>query len=521
MSREWRFISTNTEKRPVKSYLSYPRGLMSQFKVGSKISQVEVYVHNYQEYFLRTVERMRIAEQAQASVNAVGSNLEQRVKKYKTIIKEVEDQYIRLAGFKNKKEYRAAFINKTENLNDEVSVLVNDYVNLSPDNLKSLQAYIERGTGKQLSRKEALAEISKRLPTLVQGMGEVMSLVAAEQQKIQKNDFTETNAEALKRRRQEKQKISAKIAKEDLVNKLGSARTLKEYRPLMTDLRFQHLGIMFEPLAGIFLANFHNKTQEGFETMTNKKISNVTMQLTGDMGTDKVGVTDLVLKIGDMVVGVDVKSSAKLYTKSTQRSGYGYELTSEILLGKGGMTKFFGNLGGQDPELMKKLAYILVNMSIFEKVEGLKDPGKKTEAYKAMRSIVMMGALVDFMKSYIEKFDNMYRKQILIMAGNQVYFLTELIDMLVYMIQKIKSTSSSNYGGFAYLASKKDESVNVGEHKNLLAKKREVMKNNPIKYEILFNRLGRNEMKKFVGPALRRTMQVRLALPLSATFSKI
>jgi hypothetical protein len=494
---------------------------MSQFKVGSKISQVEVYVHNYQEYFLRTVERMEIAKQAQASVNAVGSNLEKAVKKYKTVIKEVEDQYIRLSGFKNKKEYRAAFINKTENLNDEVAVLLNDYVNLSPDNFKSLQAYIERGTGKQLSRKEALAEISKRLPTLVKGMGKMMTLASIEQQKIQKNDFTETNIAAIKRRRQEKEKVIEKIAKEDLVNKLGSAKTLKEYRPLMTDLRFQHLGIMFEPLAGIFLSNFHNKAQEGFETMTNKKIPNVTMQLTGDMGTDKVGVTDLVLHLGDMTVGVDVKSSAKLYTKSTQRSGYGYELTSSILLGQGGITKFFGNLGGKDPDLMKKIAYILVNMSIFEKVEGLKDPGKKTEAYKAMRSIVMMGAIVDFIKKYIEEFDNIYRKQILIMAGDQVYFLTELIDMLVYMIKQIKSTSSSNYGGFAYVKSKKDESVNVGEHKNLLAKKREVMKNNPVKYEILFNKLGRNEMRKFVGPALRRSMQVRLALPLSATFAKI
>jgi hypothetical protein len=245
------------------------------------------------------------------------------------------------------------------------------------------------------------------------------------------------------------------------------------------------------------------------------------MQLTGDMGTEKVGVTDLVVKIGNMNVGVDVKSSAKLYTKSTQGSGYGYELSAQILLGKGGLTEFFGNLGGQDPDLMKKIAYILVNMSIFEKVEGLKDPGKKDEAYKAMRSIVMMAAILDFLKKYIEEFDNLYRKQIVIMAGNQVYFLTDLIDMIIYMIVKIKSTSSSNYGSFAYIASKKDESVNVGEHKNLLAKKREVMKNNPVKYEVLYTRLGKSEMKKFVAPALRRTMQVRLALPLSATFAKI
>jgi hypothetical protein len=494
---------------------------MGQFKVGTKIEQVEVYVHNYQEYFLRTVQRMKIAEEAQASVNQVASNLEKAIKKHKTKIQEVEDQYIKLSGFKDKAQYRSAFINKTEDLNDEVSNILNDYVNLSPNNIDAIRASIEKSTNMKLTRKQAKARIAATLPKLIEDMGKVIKIVSTEQQKIQKNDFTETSIDALNRREEAKKKAVERVVKEELVLKLKNTKTLAQFRSHVADIRFQHLGIMFEPLAGIFLQNFHNHSQAGFEKMTNKKTQNVTMQLTGDMGTEKVGVTDLVIHLGDMTVGVDVKSSAKLYTKSTQRSGYGYELTAEILLGKGGLTEFFGNLGGKDPELMKKIAYMIVNMSIFEKVEGLKDPGKKTEAYRAMQSIVMMGAIVDFMKKYISEFDNIYRKQILIMAGNQVYFLTELIDMLVYMIQKIKSTSGSNYGGFAYIASKKDDSVNVGEHKNLLGKKREVMKNNPVRYEILFSRLGRTEMKKFVAPALRRTMQVRLALPLSATFSKI
>lgn len=494
---------------------------MDQFKVGTNVEQVEVYVHNYQEYFLRTVERMKIAADAQASVNAVGSNLEKAVEGYKTTIEKIEDEYIKLSGFKNKKQYREAFMKRTENLSDEVTKTLKDYVMLSPENLKSLQAYTEKTTGKPMSRKEAKAEIARRLPNLIKNMGEVMTQVAKEQQKIQNNDFTETNREALLKRRKAKQAAAKKVADEKLTKKLIDTRNMKEFRKQVASLRFQHLGIMFEPLAGMFLANFHNKTEEGLQKIIDGKKQNVTMQLTGDMGTNKVGVSDLALDLGELVVGVDVKSSAKLYTKSTQKGGYGYELTSQILLGEGGITQFFGNLGGQDPELLKKIAYILVNMAIFEKVEGLKDPGKKEEGYRAMRSIVMMAAIVDFMKSYIKKFDNMYRKQILIMAGDQVYFLTELIDMLVYMIQKIKSTSGSAYGGFAYIASKKDESVNVGEHKNLLAKKREVMKNNSVKYETLFSALGRSEMKKFVAPALRRTMQVRLALPLSATFAKL
>jgi hypothetical protein len=494
---------------------------MKKFKVGTKVEQVEVYVHNYQEYFLRTVERISIAKEAQASINNVASNLESAVKKYQTKIEKVENKYIKLSGFKDKESYRAQFIDKMENLNDEVSSLIKDYVNLSPDSLKSLKAYMEKSTGIKMTQAQALKKIKTRLEPTIKLMGTAMSLVAREQQKIQNNDFTETNAAALEKRKKEKDKALAKVADSELISKIQNAKTLKDYRPFITDLRYQHLGIIFEPLAGLFLTQFHNKTQNDLEKTTNKKMSNVTMQLTGDMGTGKVGVTDLVLHIADMVVGVDVKSSAKLYTKSTQRSGFGYELTSEILLGKGGLTKFFGDLGGEDPELMKKIAYMLVNMSIFEKVEGLKDPGKKEEAYKAMKSLVMMGAIIDFMKKYIKEFDNKYRKQILVMAGDQVYFLTDLINMLVYMIRQMKSTSAVNYGSFAYFKSKKDESVNVGQHKNLLAKKREVMQNNPVKYEVLFNHLGKNEMKKFVAPALRRTMQVRLALPLSSSFSKI
>ena len=494
---------------------------MGQFKVGTKIEEVEVYVHNYQEYFLRTVERMKIAQQAQASVNTVGSNLKKAVEKYRDKIEAVEDQYIRLSGFRSKEEYREAFMNKVENTNDVISTMLNDYVYLSPDSLVSLQSYMEKTTGVKMTKKEALKAIPDRLGPVVKSMGKALKLASKEQVKIGKNDFSETNIQAITRREKEKDKVLDKIANGGLINKLKSAKTLKQYRPHMTDLRFQHLGIMFEPLAGIFLTDFHNQTRKQLQDVAGANLKHVTMQLTGDMGTEKVGVTDLVVKIGNMNVGVDVKSSAKLYTKSTQGSGYGYQLSAQILLGKGGLTEFFGNLGGQDPDLMKKIAYILVNMSIFEKVEGLKDPGKKDEAYKAMRSIVMMAAILDFLKKYIEEFDNLYRKQIVIMAGNQVYFLTDLIDMIIYMIVKIKSTSSSNYGSFAYIASKKDESVNVGEHKNLLAKKREVMKNNPVKYEVLYTRLGKSEMKKFVAPALRRTMQVRLALPLSATFAKI
>jgi hypothetical protein len=60
--------------------------------------------------------------------------------------------------------------------------------------------------------------------------------------------------------------------------------------------------------------------------------------------------------------------------------------------------------------------------------------------------------------------------------------------------------------------------ANAGQHASLLDKKREVMKNNKVRYEVLFNQLGKNEMKKLVGPALKQSMQVRLNLPLSKRF---
>jgi len=493
---------------------------MDNFKVGTKIEQVEVYVHNYEEYFLQTVMKMNIAEEAQKSLSKVSKNLQNGIKKYRSKVSKVEEAYLKESGYKTKDKYREEVIKYSNKEDSEINRLLNDYTMLSPDNLKSLQQYVQELNKPLPTRAEAKQEISKRLEPLIKNLGIIIKSLIEEKKQVSGGQFDKTNMDALRKRKQAQKDAAAKVSSEDLASQIANAKTLPQLRKIIGKLRYEHLGIMFEPLAGLFLENFHANGKKQLEELTNNPGPKVQMRLTGDMGTKKVGTTDLVLITKTMNIGVDVKSSARMYVKGTQKQGYGYELTSQILLGNGGLNKFFGNLGGEDPELLKKIAYIIVNMNIFNNVSAIKETRQFSDAYNAMRSMVVVAGLLDFLKVYIEKFDNIYRKQILIMAGKEVYFLTDLMDMLIYMVDSTKSISKSQFGTFYNVATKSSPTANVGKHANLLDKKREVMINGKVTYEFLFNRLGAKEMKELVAPALKQSMQVRLNLPLSKMFGK-
>jgi hypothetical protein len=286
------------------------------------------------------------------------------------------------------------------------------------------------------------------------------------------------------------------------------------------------LGVSFEPVAGLAFSSFNDFLNKKF----NKDSFSGKRKLVGDSDRENQYTTDITVEVGEINIGIDIKSQSAIYLKSVQKQGYANEILSAMFLGEGGFAELknfnskedlsFGSLapsGGE--ELFKKLTYILVNSSVFED-EGGKLKGAQ-EAERALRSILIIGGFVDFIATYLSKAINDSRQQLLLFTGEKLIFTSDFIERLIQMVEKINVDKLDSLYGMNIEISDNEQSGIAEELKTkLLKNKLRVLRKDGIDtYEQLFrNPEIRESIKTITSKSLQRTMKINIKAPISTLF---
>jgi len=504
---------------------------MKQFSVGATPSTVEVYVHNYHEHFQQTIERMSIAERVQSVHIQASTNIQKAMQDYRKTVGDVEQDYLNLVmgPGATKEDYRKMYLQNTKLGDSKVKEVVNMFTEMSPGDLNSLKKTMEnyKKSTTTFTRQEALSHVLDYSQEATKSIGDLISTISEENMRASHKDFSETNVEAIKKRKKLAADIAEELGNENsaLAQKLKTVKTLGQLKSYMTDIRKHYLGEVFEILVAMNLGDFHRMFVGEMMKLKDKKIPGMSFTIVGDVRDakkDDLFTTDFITRLGAMKIGVDVKSSSHLYGKSTQSVGSQYTLMANILLDKTKFKDFFGNLNASDPELLKEIAYILTNMTVFQQTgDALKVTDKVKQLEESLKFLTMLTGIMDFLMTYVKTFNNIYRKQILVIAGNDVFFLTDLIDMLISMVQQLKFGDKRLFGSFTEYKAETTGRVDLNAHKNLLGEKREVMAKDTIKYAALFSHLRSGTMKTIATTALERTTKISIRFNPSQQFKKV
>lgn len=515
---------------------------MSEFIVSANVDQVEVYVHNRYEHFKRTISRMSISKQVQTSINQVKLNLEGKIQKKLSEVIRQEKKYLMSIGLISKEKYYEEFSTyKTTPTNDIMQVFYN-FTDLSASNYAELEKIyarrfieevdLQKGTGVQSRRREALGrirqDIVKKNQAFMDSSEEFLENLLKEYA-----NFTqygeEANPQALNKRIE-----AMKTTWKAMTNSNAAPpKTLNEAKTQAGKLRkttkeSAGLGVSFEPVAGLVFGMFNDYLNDEFNA---KRFSGKAgkKRIVADKNKDKQYTTDISVQVGEITVGIDIKSQSAIYLKDIERQAYANEVLAAMFLGEGGFSQMRGlnieegmNFGAlipnTDADFFKKLVYVLVNSSVFES-----DGGKlkqTDEVEKALRSILIIGGFIDFIATYLSKALNDSRSQILLFTGEKLIFTSDFIGRLVEMVKGINTENMGNLYGMRINMSDNEKSKIASNLKtDLLEQKLSLIRKNVNTYESLFrNAELRQSMQTITSKALQKTMTIHITAPIGTLF---
>lgn len=507
---------------------------MRSFEVGPKVSDVEVYVHNRYQHFKRTADRMQVKGKIRSTVGKIKQNISKKVLSIQGGIKAQEIEYLNILGKQSKEEYYNEFSNYKNASEDKILDAMYAFTDLSPNNYAHLEEIIYRrfgkninlqsGTGVRRRREDAFkmlyAEMQKENADFYKAATTYYKNLIKEYEIKNKKGTDQSTLEALKKRQKALEQSAADLKMKDVPRTVkGAQKQAAKLRS--TDMGF---GVSFEPVAGGIIKSLNN--------FINSELPQGKLEVVGDQDRKKNFTTDVTVKVVDMNIGIDVKSNKALYKKSTQKEGYGYEILSSIFLGKGGFSelgktapngtvmKKFGNiLSNPDPEFLKKITYLLVNSTVFQ-AEGVKIKAVN-EAQQGLRTILIIGGLIDFIVTYIARATGESRQQILLVVGDQIIFTTDFVEHMVKMIESINPDNLKNIYGINYriLDEGAENKVPEGLKKKMLKEKLKLVRKGVDPYaKFLDDKNLRKTMQQITSAALQRSMQINLNIPLSELF---
>ena len=509
---------------------------MKLFKTGPTVNDVEVYVHNRYEHFKRTADRMQVQGKIQSTVMKIQRSVRKKVLEISSGVKLQESKYLVKLGKRTKEEYYNEFSIYKNASDDAMLNSLYAFTDLSPSNYAHLEEIIYRRFGKNINlqdgkgvrkrREDAFkmlyAEMQKENAEFYKSATTYYKNLIKEYEINNKKGTDQSSLEALQKRQEALKQSAAKLKlKKAPTTVKGAQRQAAQLRS--TDMGF---GVSFEPVAGGIIKSLNN--------FINSALPQGTIEAVADKNYDTNYTTDVTFKVADMNIGVDVKSNKALYKKSTQKEGYGYDILSSIFLGKGGFSELgktaangqvvqkFGNiLSNPDPEFFKKMLYLLVNSTVFQ-AEGV--PTKATnQAEQGLRSMLIIGGLIDFIVTYIARATNQSRQQILLLVGDQIIFTTDFVEHMVEMIESINPNNLKTIYGINYRILDEGATNKIGEglKKKMLKEKLRLVRKGVNTYKALFSdEKLRADMQTITSAALQRSMQINLNIPLSKLFEK-
>lgn len=517
---------------------------MKNFTVGAKVNNVRVYAHSFFEHFNQTVQEMEIKSEIAKTVEDIKSNVRQSVSGIGGRVRDHEKKYLKILGFKNKDQYFEAFANPQVNSDFfKARDAMFEFTDQSIGSKEDLEeALVRRFGGSARIGSQAAVKSGKADFTIASGLKKIHQAIISESKPffqetekyfkgimgenaiIANKGVDQTSFDAVVKR-QEALRSSIERLK---LNKTPP-KTLKESVSRGGAARggTYGLGVAYELIAGILVDSIHGSARTTVDNIA----------LVGDEDEkgkrEKFFTTDATVKLGEMTIGIDVKSNKVLYKKDTRKEGMGYDLLSAIFLGtggsgfaqlgnKGGMkgTKIKGLLSSPNPEFLKQLIYILVNDTVFQS-EG-KGLSNVMQANDGLKQLFIIAGMIDFIVKFISNATKEgEHSQLLLLLGEKIIFTSDFIDHIVEMIEGIVAGSGAMYGITYKLLDEGRNNIGEGLKGDLLKEKLMHIRQGSTTYDDIFKKVGNSDnMKGIVSKALNRSMLIKLKIPMTAVFSK-
>lgn len=460
-----------------------PRSVLQGFSSKDK----DVYVNTHYQHFERTIEDIKFKKQATNIFAKTVININEAIKKEYNNIEKLEKDFLKML-YPNQ-----TLDSARSNYKDDVKGQMKGF-SISSDYLKL------RDSGSAFSIKDAVSKnfnyIEKELrskkiignSTNIDGSSEtVVQKYMKEKLKIMQDffgelsDFLDSIYSVLSNLTMDQKPTllntmrgkAAKIGNSS--KKLVIGRSLPPtFQTLLKNIRdiqngkikkFSDLGnsfhskmftsineSMYEYVSAAALAAVHTAGGQASAELVNDLIRKSQLVFVGQEGHNKksgLGTTDYIFYFGTLGVGFDVKANSETYTHNNFKKNHMTDLLTEAL-SQSGMP--FGKVQGigLDNSFVNLFSYALVNMMTMDTIRGAGinvknaapvNQGKMyIDLFLPIQKIGLIVAVSHFVDEYLGQFDTARRKQIVILLGDNIVFLTEFLE-------KIKSLIGDVLGG--------------------------------------------------------------------------
>lgn len=191
----------------------------------------------------------------------------------------------------------------------------------------------------------------------------------------------------------------------------------------------------------------------------------------GNKAGSELGTTDFTFLYGKMRIGVDVKADREIYKKEYSEKNALYNIIESVL--SNSMPHGLVKMTHSDTKgFMDMYAYVLTNMLTMKTIanKGLGVPNAKPYSETRLRNfamiplqqVAMISGTAKFIDEYLALFDNNLRKQLLILMGDRIMFISEFIREIQKKMYEVLDMRKYDSVGFVDLPTLKlDNNVKI------------------------------------------------------------
>lgn len=552
MSLEWIFISSNT--KPTRA-VRVPQSVISSFKTQDPY---DIYVNTHYQHFERTIEDTMFTAKSLMIMKAMQMGVAKAIDVKKAKVAQLEEKFLK-DTYKNRANFKKDMENSlTGNTlvqsyltTRDIKITRKDAMNNFNLTIKDLQ---KRGPNSPTAQyiQTRTKEIQDFFGIMFDFLEEVYDIMP----NINEYESTKKKIHTMKTKASRLASISAssRIGQKESFKKVltllqqiakGNITTVSAVADSLTKTMFRAMSeVSYEFVSAVALAASIGGGQQATvefmkEMLDNEKLTLVGVEGMTAEGQSKYKTTDYSFLIGTMKVGFDVKANREIYTHSYNKTGILMSViedsvTNNLPYGLVKVNTPFRDFG-------KLFAYALVNALAFKTISaaGLKVENAAkislnkiyAEVFIPIQKLAVLGATVRFIDDYLANFDNEYRKQLVILLGDNIVFLSQMLEEIQVIIQDFMdaglTSGSGSYdklgmtGGFPDMARESDKMkkwIIPKQYLKILAERKQdkvkdLMANKDTSssyYPILFKDLE-SEMNKIATAVLGNAWKINLS----------
>lgn len=445
-----------------------------------------VYVNTHYQHFEKTIEESHFREKTRELTSSVAAGITEAYAANFKRISEIEKTFL-------KERYGAnyTYLQMQEFFKDDMKVaigkdkLASEYINQRSTDFSLADAESAFGIAKSEITKglvkdkdgnptnpALLSYVQKRLDILQQLFGDIGALLDDVYKALQSINTNKSvkllNTMKNKAKKLANTKATSKVSKKNapsmqallkIIRNIanGNITRLKDLGDNLPRKMLQAMSEMaYELVVAAAMAHSLILTKSNSEKVIIEALKKGDFEWTGSEGTanKSLGTTDFIFKIGTLKIGFDVKANQEEYTHNIRRNDAMIKLINESLTSSmpKGMVKVSAPGAGNYAELF---GYALVNMLTMTAISGsgIEVPNAaqvniskmKQEIFLPIQKLAVTLGVAEFVDNYLALFDTERRKQVVVLLGDNIIFLTEFMAKINKLVISMLSGNIS-YG---------------------------------------------------------------------------